>query len=52
MILATKRQDFDQPDQEVLAQIKALKTMYGIHKHSLELLLNDQWDQQDLGQKC
>jgi hypothetical protein len=26
--------------------------MYGIRKHSLELLLNDQWDQQDIGCKC
>lgn len=52
MILATKRKDFTSPDQEVLAQIKALKEMYGIHTHSLELLLNDQWDQQDIGCKC
>ncbi|MGE8683106.1 MAG: class I SAM-dependent methyltransferase [Acinetobacter sp.] len=52
MILATKRQDYQQPDQAVLAQIQALKDMYGIQKHSLELLLNDQWDQQDIGCKC
>ncbi|WP_122899048.1 SAM-dependent methyltransferase [Acinetobacter sp. B51(2017)] len=52
MILATKRQDFTAPDQAVLAQIQALKQMYGIQKHSLELLLNDQWDQQDIGRKC
>ncbi|WP_436915619.1 class I SAM-dependent methyltransferase [Acinetobacter gandensis] len=52
MILATKRQDYQQPDAAVLAQIKALKEMYGIKKHSLELLLNDQWDQQDIGCKC
>ncbi|WP_287908243.1 SAM-dependent methyltransferase [Acinetobacter sp.] len=52
MILATKRQDYQQPDAAVLAQIQALKEMYGIQKHSLELLLNDQWDQQDIGCKC
>lgn len=52
MILATKRKDYQQPDQAVLAQIQALKEMYGIQKHSLELLLNNQWDQQDIGCKC
>lgn len=52
MILATKRKDYVEPDQAVLAQIQALKEMYGIQKHSLELLLNDQWDQQDIGCKC
>ena len=52
MILATKRKDYSEPDQQVLAQIQALKQMYGIQKHSLELLLNDQWDQQDIGCKC
>ena len=52
MILATKRQDFAAPDQAVLAQIVALKQMYGIQKHSLELLLNHQWDQQNIGEKC
>jgi hypothetical protein len=39
-------------DVAVLAQIQALKEMYGIQKHSLELLLNNQWDQQDVGCKC
>ena len=52
MILATRRKDFVEPDQAVLAQIQALKGMYGIQKHSLELLLNDQWDQQGIGCKC
>lgn len=52
MILATKRSGFSAPDPEVLAQIQALKEMYGIQKHSLELLLNDQWDQQNIGCKC
>lgn len=52
MILAVKRSDAIEPDQAVLAQIQALKEMYCIQKHSLELLLNDQWDQQDIGSKC
>ena len=52
MILATKRKDFTQPDPAVLAQIHALKEMYSIQKHSLELLLNDEWDQQGIGCKC
>lgn len=52
MILATKRKDFDVPDQAVLDQIQALKDMYAIQKQSLELLLNNQWDQQDIGCKC
>ena len=52
MILATKRKDYTEPDQAVLAQIQALKDMYGIQKHSLELLMNDEWDQQDIGCKC
>lgn len=52
MILATKRADFVAPDAAVLAQIAALKNMYGIQKHSLELLLNNQWDQRDIGAKC
>ncbi|MGE8540379.1 class I SAM-dependent methyltransferase [Acinetobacter sp. ANC 3813] len=52
MILAVKRKDYTQPDSAVLTQIQALKEMYGIQKHSLELLLNDQWDQQGIGSKC
>ena len=52
MILATKRKDFSEPDAEVIAQIQDLKKMYGIQKHSLELLLNDQWDQKNIGEKC
>lgn len=52
MILATKREGYVEPDQQVLEQIQALKQMYSIQKHSLELLLNDQWDQQDIGCKC
>ena len=52
MILATKRQNWSEPDQAILAQIRDLKTMYGIQRHSLELLLNDQWDQQGIGSKC
>lgn len=52
MILATKRKDYQALDVAVLAQIQALKEMYGIQKHSLELLLNNQWDQHDVGCKC
>ena len=52
MILATKRKDFSKPDAEVIAQIQDLKKMYGIQKHSLELLLNNQWDQKNIGEKC
>ncbi len=52
MILATKKSDFQQPDQEVLAQIEALKQMYGISQHSLQLLLNNEWQQQNIGCKC
>lgn len=52
MILAVKRKDYTQPDSAVLVQIQALKEMYGIQQHSLELLLNDQWDQQGIGSKC
>ena len=52
MILAVKKANFVAPDQQVLAQIHALKQMYGIQRHSLELLLNDQWDQQGIGCKC
>ena len=52
MILATKRKNFTAPDEQILAQIKALKDMYGIQQHSLELLLNDQWNQQNIGCKC
>lgn len=52
MILATKRKDFNAPDQQVLDQIIALKNMYGIQKHSLELLLKGEWEQQNIGEKC
>ncbi|NNP72961.1 methyltransferase [Acinetobacter defluvii] len=52
MILATKRKNFTIPDEQVLAQIAELKKMYGIQKHSLELLLNNQWNQQGIGCKC
>ena len=52
MILATKCKAYEAPDIEVLAQIVDLKQMYGIQKQSLELLLNNQWDQQNIGKKC
>jgi len=52
MILAVKRKDDQEPDPDVLTQIQALKEMYGVQKHSLELLLKDEWDQQGIGCKC
>lgn len=53
MILATKSQNANiAPDRKILAQIEALKTMYGIEKQTLELLLNDQLPLQDIGCKC
>lgn len=52
MILATKRKDISTPDAEVIAQIQALKQHYSIEQHSLELLLNNQWQAHDLGKKC
>ncbi|AOA59242.1 class I SAM-dependent methyltransferase [Acinetobacter larvae] len=52
MILATKRKSPPQPDAKILAEIAALKKMYGIQQHSLELLLNDQWQAHDIGKKC
>ncbi|WP_326518517.1 class I SAM-dependent methyltransferase [Acinetobacter sp. CAAS 2-6] len=52
MILAIKRRDYQAPDAKILAQIQALKEMYGIQQHSLELLLADQLEIQDVGCKC
>ena len=52
MILATKRKNLEQPDPQIMQQIQDLKTMYGIQKHSLELLLRDQLPQENLGCKC
>ncbi|RLZ11275.1 SAM-dependent methyltransferase [Acinetobacter sp. 2JN-4] len=52
MILATKRKDIQQPDPKIMQQIQALKTMYGIEKQSLELLLQDQMPIENLGCKC
>lgn len=52
MILATKRKDIQQPDAKILQQIQALKTMYGIQKQSLELLLQDQMPIENVGCKC
>ncbi|WP_340600906.1 class I SAM-dependent methyltransferase [Acinetobacter sp. HZNU-JH01] len=52
MILATKRKDIQQPDAKILQQIQALKTMYGIQKQSLELLLQDQMLIENVGCKC
>ena len=52
MILAIKRKNYQEPDLKILQQVEDLKAMYGIHQHSLELLLNDAWDQQGIGCKC
>lgn len=53
MILATKRKTVTEPDPEIVAQIQALKAMYGIHKQHLELLLHDpNVAQADVGVKC
>ncbi|MCH7336552.1 SAM-dependent methyltransferase [Acinetobacter sp. NIPH 2699] len=52
MILATKRKDIQQPDPKIMQQIQALKTMYGIEKQSLELLLQDQMPMENMGCKC
>lgn len=52
MILATKRKAFQQPDPKVMQQIQALKTMYGIEKQSLELLLQNQMPIENIGCKC
>ena len=53
MILATKRKSVTEPDPEIVAQIQALKAMYGINKQHLELLLQDPTvGQADVGVKC
>lgn len=52
MILATKRKDVTQPDAKIMAQIQALKDMYGIKKQTLELLLQDQLPIENIGCKC
>ncbi|WP_343595341.1 methyltransferase [Acinetobacter sp.] len=53
MILAIKRKQLDQPDPKIMAQIEALKAMYGIEKQSLQRLLEDeQVDQERLGCRC
>ncbi len=52
MILATKRKNVSQPDAKIMAQIQALKEMYGIKKQTLELLLQDQLPIENIGCKC
>jgi len=52
MILATKRKDVTQPDAKIMAQIQALKEIYGIKKQTLELLLQDQLPIENIGCKC
>lgn len=52
MILAVKSKQRNTPDPEILEQIERLKQLYAIKTHSLELLLNEQWQAHDLGKKC
>ena len=52
MILATKRKELQQPDPQIIQQIQELKTMYGIEKQSLELLLQDQMPVENIGCQC
>ncbi|GAB3047317.1 SAM-dependent methyltransferase [Acinetobacter apis] len=53
MILAVKKQTISEPNQNILAQIEALKAMYGIQTHTLENLLKDEWmDQAQIGCRC
>jgi len=52
MILATKRKNVSEPDAKIMAQIQALKEMYGIKKQTLELLLQDQLPIENIGCKC
>lgn len=49
---ATKRKNVTQPDAKIMAQIQALKEMYGIKKQTLELLLQDQLPIENIGCKC
>ena len=52
MILATKRKNVSQSDAKIMAQIQALKEMYGVKKQTLELLLQDQLPIENIGCKC
>ena len=52
MILATRTKPVQQPDAKTIQQIQELKTMYGIEKQSLELLLQDQMPVENIGCQC
>ncbi|MHA3049691.1 class I SAM-dependent methyltransferase [Acinetobacter sp. ANC 4639] len=53
MILAVRRQQVTEPDNKIMAQIEALKQMYGIGQHSLQRLLeNESVDQDRVGCRC
>ena len=52
MILATRTKPVQQPDAKIIQQIQELKTMYGIEKQSLELLLQDQMPVENIGCQC
>ena len=52
MILATRTKPVQQPDAKIIQQIQELKTMYGIEKQSLELLLQDQMPIENIGCQC
>ncbi|MHA3050982.1 class I SAM-dependent methyltransferase [Acinetobacter sp. ANC 4641] len=53
MILAVRRQQVTEPDSKIMAQIEALKQMYGIGQHSLQRLLeNESVDQDRVGCRC
>lgn len=53
MILAVRRKSVTVPDPKIMAQIEALKQMYGIGQHSLQRLLeNELVDQDRAGCRC
>ncbi|PVZ88324.1 methyltransferase [Serratia sp. S1B] len=53
MILAVRRKSVSVPDPKIMAQIEALKQMYGIGQHSLQRLLeNELVDQDRAGCRC
>ncbi|WP_111893128.1 class I SAM-dependent methyltransferase [Acinetobacter sp. MB5] len=53
MILAVRRKEVTEPDAKIMAQIEALKQMYGIQQHSLQRLLeNELVDQERAGCRC
>ena len=53
MILAVRRKEVTEPDTKIMAQIEALKQMYGIQQQSLQRLLeNELVDQDRAGCRC